>query len=155
MATEARGGRALQTTAFVLLSSWFGLTGAELMFLTNPSEAISFFGEVWASSLLADAVFIGGSVLAFLGCRRLLDEGRSAWLVAPLSVLANLVVYWVSFLLMDPDGVSGDAFSAIGFVATWGWLGLIVCGAAPLAADTLERRRAARLVPRRESQPNP
>lgn len=122
--------------AYVLASSWFGLTGPH-MTDANFGDAGDFFVRVWADTLAADVVFVVGTLaagaLVLVAARRLREE-PAGWLAAAgVGFLAHWAVYWASYLLLDAtanQNVDG-AMEAAEFVLEWGAAGLILAAAIP------------------------
>lgn len=137
--------------AYVLVSSWFGLTGPSLS-EGELSGAVSFFVDVWTDSLLADAAFVSGTLAAgALATWLAIQAGPLPSVVAGFG--ANWLVYLVSYLLLDDvtnPAVSG-VLEAAGFVLEFGTLGLVLAAVIPAVAVAVLRRR----WPDRLSGPRP
>lgn len=119
------------SVGYVLVSSWFGLNGTPVL-LGDADGQLGFFVDVWTDSLLADAVFVGGTILAGLACLVLLRLGN---LLA--SVVGGFLAHWLVYALsyVSLDRMQHPEISALGesflFVADWGWPGLLVASLSP------------------------
>lgn len=122
---------------YILLSSWIGLTRDSLW--RDAEEGWEFFRTVWGSWgwPTADIVFVVGSALVGLVTFGLL-AWTSRWrrpaalaaavAVPAVSILANWVVYAMSFMALefDPgDAPPQDLGESFRFVWDWGWPGLV------------------------------
>lgn len=130
--------------AYVLASSWFGLTGPH-MTDANFGDAGDFFVSVWSDTLAADVVFVVGTLAAgalLLVVARRLRDRPAGWLgAAGVGFLAHWAVYWASYLLLDAtanQNVDG-AMEAAEFVLEWGAGGLLLAAAIPVALVWSER----------------
>ncbi|PSG96363.1 hypothetical protein BRD56_11055 [Thermoplasmatales archaeon SW_10_69_26] len=132
---------------YVLLSSWLGLTVTPALEGEPVGEMMTFFVDVWSDSLLADAVFVAGTLAA--GLLAVQVYRSSGW---PVSVGAAAVAHWgvyvASYTLLGdvqhPDATTlGDALT---FVVRWGWPGLAAAGLLPAVALWWLDERRIRLV---------
>lgn len=141
--------------AYVLLSSWFGLTRDSMFGGNAPmGNASTFFGSVWQANIGADIIFALGSaavgfgaLIAVASAYRNLQPalaGLVALGAGALSVLLNWLVYGLSYVTMIDDwarknvGSTNPSHQPFGesmhFVWDWGWPGLVwVTGLFPLA----------------------
>lgn len=126
----------LLTSAFVIVSNFLGLTGGAIIYGAPAGEVIEFLVKIWSASILADLVFVAGSVVATILVFKVARRKNTPMSVG-LSFLLNWFVYLASFLALphDFDSLSGQAIpEAAGFVLRWGWLGLVFAALAPVMA---------------------
>lgn len=121
--------------AFVFLSSYFGL-GSTYAFY-DPLQVIPFMGEVWTSSVLADLVFVAGTIGAALVAYRTALRSRAGGLA--LGALLHWATYLLSFMLL-PQREGMPLGEAIPFVLQWGWPGLAFAAIAPAVVAHLDLR---------------
>ena len=151
---------------YVVLSSWFGLTRDSMFHSSSngiDSNPRAFFGSVWQANAGADLLFALGTAAVGLGAlwavlyvhRRWRVLSFAAALVAGgLSILANWLVYGLSYMAMVQDWARKNVQNAdpqqpnfgdsMHFVWDWGWPGLVwVTALFPVAfLAVLEIRRA-------------
>lgn len=151
-ATQAAAGPApgdpvAQATAYVALSSVLGL--GVFLLPAGVAPTAQFILGVWASSLLADAVFVAGTLAVGWGAVRIAQ--RSLALSVAFAFLASWAVYAVSWVLV-PSNVVGasevnranDLTESFRFTLGVGWAGLAFAAVAPAAVVGLRRARVAR-----------
>ena len=132
----------LAAAAFVFLSSYLGLAGR--FFFVAPGDGLAFMVGIWADSIAADVVFTIGSLLAAV--LTWVVAARHRGLAALVGALAHWGVYTASFLLLGEtrgDAGTSGVWEAMGFVATWGFVGLAFAALAPPLAHLWMERRAA------------
>lgn len=133
-----RARNALLLALFVLASSILGLVGRGAPG-GNPGDPLGFVASVWSASLLADAVFVLGSIGGLLIALRIAREGGLA-LGCLASLGAQALVYIASFTLLlqswpGPRGMPVDFYVITPLQV--GIVGLAFCGLVPAAARKL------------------
>lgn len=146
MAEPTSGALVPHATAYVALSSVLGL-GAYLV-PVGVVPAAQFILAVWGSSLLADLVFVAGTLA--VGWVALTLSRRSLALSIIFAFLASWAVYSVSWMLVPPAVLGAselnrveDVVESFRFTIGVGGAGLAFAAVAPAAVVGLRRARVA------------
>lgn len=135
--------------AYVLVSSYLGLTG-RFLFVASPLEALRFMGDIWSASVVADFVFVAGTVAAGVSAYRLTRRG---------SVLGGLVLAlaatWITYALSWALVLAAEEAAArsqveeslpllgiFAFVGAFGVVGLLFGTVAPVVLGARDRATA-------------
>lgn len=127
----------LGLAAFTFSSSWLGLNGRDVVFPNPEHDSWNFFVRIWSDSVVADAIFVGGSILSAVVGFLLARRGPLAYAYAA-SLALGWATYAVSFsFLSDEVRAPAGAWDSFVFVGGWGWLGLNLVAFAPAATARL------------------
>jgi hypothetical protein len=110
---------------FVVLSSVLGTLG-------SGPFGLLFLPWLWTTSVLADIVFVAGSVGAFLAAYSV--TRRWGMLGAYAGGLLTLLVYFLAFAVIivpTPAAPAGVSIPGFGAVIMAGWPGIVLGGIAP------------------------